>query len=201
MKKRRFKKRYFLSLVLIGFAALWFWGLQQFIAAIPVVPVQDSEKTDVIVVLTGGEDRLRTGAELLLQKKADYLFITGIGAKSDEVLSAIAWPQGYDYTKHVELGGRAEDTFGNAQETALWIQGKKMTSLRLVTGSYHMPRSLLEFRQAMPGKKIIPHPVFPQQFQLERFWRSRGSAWLVVGEYHKYMLAWIGHRFIEVFFE
>ncbi len=201
MKKRRFKKRYFLSLVLIGLAALWFWGLQQFIAMIPPAAAQDPEKTDAIVVLTGGEDRLRTGAELLLQKKADYLFITGIGAKADDVLSVISWPLGYDFMRHVELGGRAEDTFGNAQETALWVQGKKIKSLRLVTATYHMPRSLLEFHQAMPGKMIVPHPVFPQQFQLESFWRSRGSAWLVVGEYHKYILAWIGHRFIEVFFE
>ena len=34
-------------------------------------------------------------------------------------------------------------------------------SLRLVTGGYHMPRSLLEFSEALPEAEVVPHPVFP----------------------------------------
>ena len=35
-------------------------------------------------------------------------------------------------------------------------------SLRLVTASYHMPRSMLEFARAMPDIAIVPNPVFPE---------------------------------------
>ena len=33
-------------------------------------------------------------------------------------------------------------------------------SLRLVTASYHMPRSIQEFHHHMPQVRIVPHAVF-----------------------------------------
>ena len=62
-------------------------------------------------------------------------------------------------------------------------------SLRLVTASYHMPRSLLEFSRVMPEVRIIPHPVFPERVKQERWWASPGTASLIVAEYQKYLLA------------
>ena len=62
-------------------------------------------------------------------------------------------------------------------------------SLRLVTASYHMPRSLLEFSRAMPEVHIIPHPVFPERVKQERWWAWPGTASLIVAEYQKYLLA------------
>jgi uncharacterized SAM-binding protein YcdF (DUF218 family) len=85
------------------------------------------------------------------------------------------------------LGHEADDTFGNAQETALWIRGQGFHSLRLVTAWYHMRRSLLEFDRAMPDIDIVAHPVFPDQVKQERWWAWRGTAVLLVNEYVKYL--------------
>ena len=62
----------------------------------------------------------------------------------------------------------------------------------MVTGAYHMPRSLLEFRRAMPGAVLIAHPVFPTHVKLSQWWRWPGTASLVATEYSKYLmsLAW-----------
>jgi uncharacterized SAM-binding protein YcdF (DUF218 family) len=62
-------------------------------------------------------------------------------------------------------------------------------SLRLVTANYHMRRSLLEFRHAMPGVSIVPHPVFPDTFQPTDWWRRGPAVWVVVAEYSKYLAA------------
>ena len=77
-----------------------------------------------------------------------------------------------------------------AAETAAWVQSENLRSIRLVTASYHMPRSLLEFRRTLPASvDILPHPVFPEQFRSRGWWRWWGSGWLAVSEYHKYLLA------------
>jgi uncharacterized SAM-binding protein YcdF (DUF218 family) len=62
-------------------------------------------------------------------------------------------------------------------------------SLRLVTASYHMPRSMLEFTRAMPGIDIVPNPVFPEFLQEAPWWQSRRTVLLITSEYIKYLAA------------
>ena len=89
----------------------------------------------------------------------------------------------------IVLGHGADDTVGNARETARWMAQEGYRSLRLVTANYHMRRSLLEFRRAMPGVEIVPHPVFPGHVKQRNWWRWPGSASLNIGEYSKYLIA------------
>jgi uncharacterized SAM-binding protein YcdF (DUF218 family) len=60
-------------------------------------------------------------------------------------------------------------------------------SLRLVTASYHMRRALLEFRRILPDTAIVAHPVFPDAFKREQWWRWPGTAHLLAVEYSKYL--------------
>ena len=64
-----------------------------------------------------------------------------------------------------------------------------ITSLRLVTASYHMPRSRVEFRRAMPTVRLIAHPVFPSNVRIDEWWRWPGTTSLLIGEYSKYLIA------------
>ncbi|MDH5558066.1 MAG: YdcF family protein, partial [Alphaproteobacteria bacterium] len=93
----------------------------------------------------------------------------------------------------VTLGYMAEDTGSNAIESAVWVHTNKIASIRLVTSSYHMPRSLLEFHATIPGMEVIPHPVFPEHVMVEEWWARPGTASLVVAEYNKYLLAATRH--------
>ena len=67
----------------------------------------------------------------------------------------------------VELGHDSVDTRSNANETGQWMVTEGFTSLRLVTASYHMPRSLVEFRRAIPAARLIAHPVFPSNVRID----------------------------------
>ncbi len=73
------------------------------------------------------------------------------------------------------------------------MAAEAVTSLRLVTSGYHMPRSLLEFRQAMAGIEIIAHPVLVDHVKVGRWWAWPGTAGLIIGEYNKFLLAWVRH--------
>ncbi len=178
-------------------AGLWLAGLVYFATNLPQRVADPARRTDAIVVLTGGSGRLRQAFELLEQDRAQQLFVSGV-ERSVEVaellrINRIAPPE---LACCVVLGYKAGDTRGNALETAAWMGEQGFASLRLVTATYHMPRSLLEFRYAMPEIEILPHPVFTKSFKQADWWRWPGSASLLASEYNKYLLAWLRGRLI-----
>lgn len=178
------------SLLAVGFlAGAWAVGLFLFVAALPRAMPDDGRQTDAIVVLTGGSGRLTVGFELLRAGRARKLFISGVyrGVEVRELLERAG--KGGELECCIALGYEADDTEGNAVETAHWMHDQGFHSLRLVTANYHMPRSLVEFRRALPDVEIVPHPVAPAAVRLERWWEWPGTAELVVGEYSKFLLA------------
>src|SRR5208282_6393700 len=74
-------KRLF-QLILI-LAALWLGGLVYFAGQIPDSVADPDSQTDVIVVLTGGSQRIETGLQLLAAGKAKMLFISGVNIGVD----------------------------------------------------------------------------------------------------------------------
>ncbi|MCR6629290.1 MAG: YdcF family protein [Magnetospirillum sp.] len=177
-------------------AAAWFLGFLWFVATLPDHVDDQTTHTDAIVVLTGGSERLTTGIALLQDGLADRLFISGVhrGVDVPEILK-LARTDHPDLAGAIVLGHAADDTVGNAAETAQWAKREHVDSLRLVTGAYHMPRSLTEFRRALPGVAILPHPVFPDTVKRE-WWRWPGTTALLATEYSKYLAAEIRHWFL-----
>lgn len=171
-------------------ALLYLGGLVWFAATIPREGPLDARATDAIVVLTGGQLRLREGLRLLAEGKAKKLLVSGVarGVELQELLRVARHEPGA-VECCVELGYDADSTAGNARETAAFMAREGYASLRLVTANYHMRRSLLEFRRAMPGAEIVAHPVFPDAFRIDAWWRWPGTYALVQAEYHKYLVA------------
>jgi uncharacterized SAM-binding protein YcdF (DUF218 family) len=173
-------------LVAAACCVAWLAGLLWF--ATPPMADTRAQATDAIVVLTGGSLRLQSGIDLLREGKGRKLFVSGVNQQVD--LDDLLGVSGHapDWALCcIVLGHEADDTFGNAHETAQWIRRQGFRSLRLVTAWYHMPRSLLEFDRAMPEIDIVAHPVFPDQVKQERWWAWRGTAVLLVNEYVKYL--------------
>lgn len=169
-------------------ALIWSGGLAAFAFSIPTEPSDRVSKADGIVVLTGGSERIEEGLNLLRNGLGRKLLVTGVaeGLALDDVLGA-GQAQSEEVACCVELGHTAANTAGNASEAARWMALEGFKSLRLVTGSYHMPRSLLEFRRAMPEARVIANPVFPGHVKVEQWWRFRGTAKLIASEYAKYL--------------
>lgn len=186
--------RPFLFGVIIAIFLFWAAGLFAFLDAVPKSPDRPDVRTDAIVVLTGGSLRLQTGLALLQGGHARKLFVSGVHRGVDvEQLLRLARQSPSESDCCIALGHEADDTFGNANETALWMQSEGFRSLRLVTAAYHMPRSVIEFRNAMPTIELYPHPVFPQRVKLGEWWRWPGTAGLIFGEYSKYLIARTRH--------
>jgi len=184
---------------LVVLLAVWVVGLFRFADMIPRSPDESKEPTDAIVVLTGGSMRMEEGLALLSRQLGKKLFVSGVhrGVEVKQLIDrSLQSPQQIDCC--IVLGYAADHTAGNAKETAEWMRKQGYQSLRLVTASYHMPRSLVEFREEMPTITLIPHPVFPEHVKLDQWWRWPGTALLIIGEYNKYLVAVAGHSVIRL---
>lgn len=195
-RKRRSRFRSVAAVIaVIGLGAgIWLWGLVGFVDRIPDTVADAERRTDAIIVLTGGSLRLEKGFELLSGKMAEKLLVSGVdkGIPLEELLK-VAGLKSTEMECCVTLGYMAEDTVSNAIESAVWIRTNKVATVRLVTSSYHMPRSLLEFHAMVPGVEIVPHPVFPENVMVREWWVRPGTASLVIAEYNKYLLAATRH--------
>lgn len=141
---------------------------------------------DGIVVLTGGDERITTGLELMADGRGRRLLISGVNRanKSPQELSrriGEALP-----ACCIDLGYQAMNTIGNADEASDWAKRWGFRSIMVVTSDFHMARSLVEFSRAMPEVKLIAHPV-PSRFGRQPWWSSRSLAQMLAGEYVKFL--------------
>jgi uncharacterized SAM-binding protein YcdF (DUF218 family) len=180
----------------LAFAALlWAGGFLYFLSLIPSAAEAPKARTDAVVVLTGGAERLAEGLRLLNAGLAARLFVSGVpeGIELKDLLAKLPEknrPRDAELLQCcIVLGHAANNTAGNAAETASWLAAEEMRSLRLVTADYHMPRSLLEFRKAVGGALILAHPVFPQEPAADGWRGWTGIASILLREYAKYSLS------------
>lgn len=162
-------------------------------------PEAPGTRTDLIVVLTGGSNRVDTGFNLMLADKARAMLITGVhpDAKFQDLVRA--WNAGPDaklaMMGHccITLDTRARTTEENAFEIGRWLMDdahSSLNSVRVVTSNYHMPRAMLWIARALPNMKLLRHPVEPTDVGMTElaFWRN------TFVEYHKFMFTWLYTR-------
>jgi uncharacterized SAM-binding protein YcdF (DUF218 family) len=143
-----------------------------------------------IVVLTGGSARIEGALHLLADGRAKRLLISGVNpaVRPAELADTLDPALSAAFACCVDLGRDARDTIGNATETRDWVARHGYASLIVVTSDYHMPRSLAELRDALPGVKLIPYPVVSPDLHLENWWRDPAPFTFLTREYGKYLL-------------
>ena len=194
-----FKFERFRVIVRAGVICLILGGLSTFLAGflifnakVPRIAEAPLQKTEAIVVLTGGSERLRTGLYLLKAGWADKMFVSGVPNAVDvRALLALIEQETDELHTRVDIGHEARDTVGNARETAKWMVKQEFKSMRLVTAGYHMLRSLREFSRVMPGVEVVPYPVFPETVHLDNWWQWPGTTALLFDEYVKFLASYL----------
>jgi len=181
-------KRILTALVVL--ALIWAAGLAAFAQRIErMTPPTEPPAADGVVSLTGGSDlRLEAAVSLLERGKGRRLLISGVNREaSREDIRAVTRAADRIYDCCVDLGFEAVDTSGNALEVADWARGKNYDSLIVVTSDYHMPRTMLLMRAAMPGARLTAYPVATGLVDVRHWWRKSGDAKRLTIEYCKYL--------------
>jgi uncharacterized SAM-binding protein YcdF (DUF218 family) len=158
---------------------IWAFGFLWFAVALP--QPAGGDKTDGIVVPTGGVGRIPRGIAMLRSGAAPRMLVTGVDAevRPREFAAEYAVPARV-MECCVTLGTGALDTRGNARETADWVAARKLHSLRLVTSDWHMRRAALELSGTLPADVSV----------LDDAVRTQPSLWILFIEYHKLLAAW-----------
>ena len=174
-----------LAIAVIAFIA-GFWQFAESVRQRAETPPQ----SDAIVALTGGSaERLATGVRLLKEHRGERLLISGVNrlVTDAELYHALDIEPALGECC-IDIGRSADDTLGNAAETAAWAREHGYTKIILVTDDYHMPRSYAELSVAMPEAEIHPYPV-RTRYTDPALWRSDlGAAGRLGAEYVKYLV-------------
>jgi uncharacterized SAM-binding protein YcdF (DUF218 family) len=197
-RRPRFRRQRFLLLRLVWRALrfvglLWLFGFVIYLGvAFLAAPPNPMPQADGIVALTGGDERIATALALLDTQNAPLLLISGAGPGTylgdftrDDARAATR------HAKDITLGHQADSTHGNALEAAAWAHAHRLHSLIIVTADYHMPRAMLEMRDAMPAAVLIADPVRPPAM---RKFVSLVTLRMLAGEYTKYLVVRAGLR-------
>ncbi|MCF8474663.1 MAG: YdcF family protein [Emcibacter sp.] len=182
----------YISYVFLALVFMWFGGLLYFIYGLSQIEPPTDEKTDGIVVLTGGQNRLQEAGRLLENGFGKKLFISGVNAEvtQAELYAALGSPKELVQCC-IESGIMAQNTAGNAEEIFLWVKKSNISSIRVVTSLEHMPRALVELRRFMPKIKTVAHPVGQ--------WRPENITIIsLMREYSKYLVTILRNRWLDI---
>jgi uncharacterized SAM-binding protein YcdF (DUF218 family) len=158
-------------------------GLLWFVNSLP--GAAGADRTDGIVVLTGGPGRLARGFELIQKGAAARLLISGVAeqVRPEELAAEYSVPM-RTFNCCIDLGRDATDTRTNGEEVAEWVRRHDMQSIRIVTNDWHMRRARKEISWRLAGgTKVltdgVPSPrTFSQMFL----------------EYNKYLISPFGEQ-------
>jgi uncharacterized SAM-binding protein YcdF (DUF218 family) len=165
-------------------------GFVWFVYHVPDEEVALIGSADGIVVLTGGASRISDAIELLAAGRGKRLLISGVHrtTTTNEIARLNARHQAL-VACCVDLDHSAVNTVGNAIETRRWARERGFNSLIVVTSAYHMPRTMAELEQQMPGTVLYPFPVVTEKLRSEPWWASAPTARLIFSEYAKFVVA------------
>jgi len=176
-----------LSIFILG---VFFLGLIGFANSIDREYPAGIKDADGIIALTGAQLRLKEAIRLLSTGHGKRLLITGVNpATTPKALRMMAPLSDRLFECCVDIDKIARNTIGNASAARDWAKKYKFSSLIIVTSSYHMPRSLVELRRALPEMELIPFPVSSKSFKIDAWWAYPGTMRLIVSEYLKFIPA------------
>lgn len=155
-------------------------------------------RADGAAALTGGSDqRLIAGVKLVESKAVPRLLISGVNRiTTAQEVRAVAGGAEETYACCIDMGRRATDTIGNAEEAAIWVRVHQIKTLVVITDAYHMPRSLFEMRRAIPDVVLIPYPVQTTREFDGDWWKNERPTRALALEYGKYLVS-IGRGLLE----
>ena len=158
----------------------------------------NTAKTDAIVVLTGGKNRIAEALRLFNEDMAELLIISGVNDKvSIKELQAQNKTLIMKNQERIIIGREAANTNQNAIEVSDAIRRNDVRTVRLVTSYYHMPRSKEEILAHNPDMKIIIHPVYSQNVS-SKWWKKWNSFKLIASEYNKFVFVYIKYFIIRL---
>lgn len=185
-------------IIVVALVFMWIGAFLTYMQQVQIPGREPTEKAGGIVILTGTPARLNAGFHLLKSGAGSRLLVSGVNAKVTRETLRQATGQSEELMNCcVDLGRIAQNTVGNAVETARWATSNEFGRLLIVTSAYHMPRSLVELKRRLPDATLLPYPVESTTLDLQKWWTSANTMLIVSGEFNKYLFSLVRAHFEE----
>lgn len=151
---------------------------------------EEPKPVDVIIVLSGGEDRVEHGVRLYQQGYANKILFTGGGSqKMKEQAMSLGIKE-----DQILLEGKSRTTFENAKYSIEIIRAQGFQSAIIVTSPTHTRRANIIFSQFFKGVDLTICSVPYDLSIADKWWKDRNTAEVVITEYLKLIWHYLFER-------
>lgn len=192
LSRRSRLRRFIRSLILLCVITLGAFsgGFLWFADSVASMRPPEGAKGDAIIVLTGGYQRIEQAVGLLRDGVGKRLLISGVNpATTRTQIRKMTQGSSDMFSCCVDMGYKAIDTIGNANEAASWIRDHGYSAIIVVTNNYHMHRSLHELRNASPQTQFIAYPVISADLARTNWFAEPDVVRTMLYEYMKFVIA------------
>ena len=139
------------------------------------------QSSDVIIVLSGGTDRVEQGVTLYQQGYAPKLLLSGSSAhKMEQLALSLGVPK-----QNILLDVKSTTTFGNAYYSAKIMRAQGFQSAIVVTSDYHTHRASIIFSQFFKGWQLTVCATPYSSSISTDWWKYKQTSEYVITEYLK----------------
>ena len=160
--------------------------------------VDGCQPADAIIAVSGGDTQARTQLAIDLYHTgwAPMLIFSGAaedksGPSNAEVMRTQAIEQGVPESV-ILVEDQSATTHENAENTSDILTDLDINNAIVVTSSYHMKRTILEFRLRAPAITFRSHPISSDNQWSVWWWTTPNGWFLAVSEVIKIMVVYFG---------
>jgi len=151
---------------------------------------EEPKPADVIIVLSGGYDRVEHGVRLYQQDYADKILLTGGGShKMKEQALDLGIKE-----DNILLEDKSGTTFENAKYSVEIVRAQGFQSAIIVTSPTHTRRSSIIFAEFFEGVDLTVCSVPYDLSIADQWWKDRSTTRDVVSEYLKLLWHYLFER-------
>lgn len=189
---------YFLLVLLLVAAAVWFGRYPLLAAAGRALVENDGPQKAQAIVVLGGDDygcRIIKAAQLATEGYAPFVLVSGprmlLGHESDMTIQ-YAEQKGYPASLFHPL---TDDTNSTRSETLFigkYLREHGIRKILLVTSNFHTHRAAYLMRKQNPGLQVVVVPAPDPYFTSDGWWKTREGQKTFLIEWLKTVATWLG---------
>ena len=172
------KKRKYVFLLVFMFATFGFLRAGQWL-----VVNQAPQNADIIIVLSGGEERMEVASKLLDEGYSNKILLTNVYGFSPQDISDV---ESNEFAEVIYRDDQSTSTLASAKYSKKMMEETKLKSALIVSSEYHMRRVKMNYERTFKGNSYeLTYIASDSHYHPQRWWADDYSFGVTGSEYIK----------------
>ena len=144
---------------------------------------QEPQNADIIIVLSGGEERMEVASRLLDEGYSNTILLTNVYGFSPQAISDM---ESNESAEVIYRDDQSTSTLASAKYSRKMMEETKLKSALIVSSEYHMRRVKMNFERTFKGTGYeLTYIASDSHYQPQRWWADEYSFSVTGSEYIK----------------